>query len=48
MVKTGNKLIGEIENRDLYDSDDDVLNVDRSELIGGVGASSYDSRAYVG
>lgn len=25
MVKTGNKLIGEIENRDLYDSDDDVL-----------------------
>jgi len=25
MIKTSNKLIGEIENKELYDSDDDLL-----------------------
>ena len=40
MVKTSNKLIGEIENRDLYDSDEGVLELDKEKLFGG---AAYDN-----
>jgi len=41
VIKTANKLIGDIENRDLYDSDDGILDVNREQLFGGVSGNEF-------
>jgi len=42
MVKTSNKLIGEIENRDLYESDDALLDAKEKERL--FGGAVYDNQ----
>jgi hypothetical protein len=34
MLKSTNRLIGEIENKELYASDEDILDVDKEKLFG--------------
>jgi hypothetical protein len=35
MIKTTNRLIGEIENRELYDSDEGLLDAEHKEKLFG-------------
>lgn len=35
LIKSTNRLIGDIENKELYDSDESCLNVDREKYFGG-------------
>ena len=41
MVRTANRLIGEIENRDLYESDDALLDAKETERL--FGGAVYDT-----